>query len=213
MGDIDEVIMAKYSEKLKALKSSPINEIAKGNEFSDEYKNPELSEFIPDELEIIEHQIEKLKSKTWESAWHIGKRLIVIREKHLENTGYTSILEYAVNKFAFSDRTVKRFMFLAKNFDKGTALSLGSKLYLLTKLDEKQKQKYLDWIQENNATYREIQQKLLEDFPPAHRPKKEINLSQSKLTVDFRKMKTKIPKEVEEDFLRELKKLIQRFSK
>lgn len=181
--------------------------------YEDSIIHAELSEHIPDNLEEIESQISKLTNRMWETAWLIGSRLSVIKEKYLSALGYLSITEYANEKFELSSDMTSRFVFIAKNFTIADARQFGSKLRLLSSLDPLEMKKYLEWMKEENPTYREIESKLKEDKgQKLGRPKKEISLTKTTLTVDFKKLGVSIGSEKSQEFLQKLQELIMEYS-
>ena len=178
-----------------------------GNEFTP----TELQDVIPDNLVEIEQQIFSLKNRTWQAAWHIGKRLIYIQEHDLVDGDF---YRYLSDRFDFTPQTAYNFMFLAKNFEI-KALLYGSKLYLLKGLDKKEIQKYLKLLEQKQLSYRELEDLIKSKKQPkiTGRPPKLINLSKSRLTIDFKKHNIEIEKEKQEDFLNDLKKLIKKYRK
>lgn len=120
----------------------------------------DLVEFeqIPESLDAIEKEIFKLQEKIQKSFWFIGKRLIIIQEKYIDKIKYTDFLEYVEKEFGIKNRTAKNLIFLAKNFTFGQALAHGSKLYILSRLQNpEQKNECLKWMDESNRTFREVE--------------------------------------------------------
>ncbi|MDH4130045.1 MAG: hypothetical protein OEV44_14905 [Spirochaetota bacterium] len=182
--------------------------------FREESIHPEMSEDVPDLLEEIEKQIYKLKDKTWEIAWLIGKRLIKIKEKQLlKNTKYTTLDDYIEDKFEFSRRSAYNFIYLAHNFNKVHTSAHGYKLVLLQPLEDLKRQKYLKWIDKENPSANDIREKIKSENKKLSMPKREISLSKIKMTVDFKKMGVEIEKEKEKEFLKKLEALIREYSK
>ncbi|MDH4128048.1 MAG: hypothetical protein OEV44_04805 [Spirochaetota bacterium] len=206
--------MSKHLDQIRKNQTEKQNPFAiKGGGFKETQINPELSDEIPDLLDDIEKQIHKLDSRLWDCAWLIGKRLIIIRERFLQDLGYLNISDYAKDKFNFSHATTVRFIFLAKTFDQSTARNFGSKLRLLQPLDDLNRQKLLEWIEKENPSFQEIEEKIKSENKKLGRPKKEISLSKVKMIVDFRKMGVEIEKEKEKEFLKRLEALIKEYSK
>lgn len=200
--------MGSFADQKKKTETNILPHRKAGVNFSD----TDVYNRIPDNLNEIEIQIDRMVGKTWEYAWYIGTRLNIIDKDFLQETKYSSINEYAKERFGFSYRTIDNFRFLSKHFSRTQALAYGSKLYLLSKLDNNEKQNYLEWIEQENPTYREIEDKINSEFKKPGRPKQDINLSKSKMTVDFNRIGKYIPKEKQEDFLNELKELIEKYS-
>ncbi len=206
--------MASYLKQLKKSDKSvlPPDPKKRSGNFEDKYVHPEYSEEVPEELDEIESQIMKLNGKVWDCAWLIGKRLIVVRELYLDGTEFTNISDYAKDKFGFSHTTTVRFIYLANHFKKSSVLNFGSKLYLLSKLDEESRQKYLDWMKEESPSYKTIEERVKSEFKTQGRPKKEINLTKTEIKIDLRKMGLSIIKERSGEFLQELEALVRRFA-
>lgn len=173
---------------------------------------PELTDNIPNSLNEIEEQINNLQGHYWKVSYHIGKRLIEIKEKYLAETGFENIYTYALDKFGIGQRTCYNYIYLATNFNALQVTAMGYKLVLLQSLEKNDFQKYLKWIEKENPSLREIENKIKSDYPKQGRPLEPINLSKSKLTIDFRIMQKKINNDKRNDFLEELTKLIEKYS-
>lgn len=187
--------------------------ISKGSQFKETQLNPEMSEEIPTSLTEIENQINKLHGKSWEILWLIGKRLLEIKEKYLKDLDYLNISDYAKEKFNFSHTTTVHAINLSNNFSLSCTRNFGSKLRLLLPLENNMKDKYLEWMEKESPTYKQIQDKIKEETKPKiGRPKQDVNLSKTKMTVDFKRMGRFIPKEKSNDFLKELNELIDKYS-
>ena len=206
--------MSSYLKQLKKTDKSvlPPEPKKRSGNFEEKYVHPEFSEEIPEHLSDIESQIKKLNGKVWECAWLIGKRLIVVREQFLDGTEFTNISEYAKARFGFSHTTTVRFIYLANHFKKSSVLNFGSKLYLLSKLDDENRQKYLDWMKEDNPSYQTIEERVKSEFKKQGRPKKDINLTKTEIKIDLRKMGLSINKEKSDEFLKELEALVRKFA-
>ncbi|MDH5681125.1 MAG: hypothetical protein OEZ36_06045 [Spirochaetota bacterium] len=205
--------MSKHLEQIKKNKDVKINPFAqKGGGFKESQINPELAIEVPDSLEEIEDQITKLDTRIWESAWLIGKRLIAVRDMYLKDLGFINISEYSKEKFGFSHATTVRFIFLASTFDISTARNFGSKLRLLQPLNDSEREKYLDWIKENNPSFREIEDKIKSENKKPNRSQKKIDINKTKITVNLKEMGLKIEEKKQDEFLNRLTMLIEEFS-
>ncbi len=202
--------MSSYEDRLKK-GSYTANLLQKGNTYRKELTEPEFSEDIPENIEEIELQINSLKNRMWEVSWLIGKRLLVVKDKHLEGTEFLSISDYAKSKFGFERRTTYRFMFIAKHFDQVTARTLGSKLRLLEPLNEDKRNAYLEWMKNDNPTFREIELKIKEENKKDPISKEKFLINKNLLKVDFQQIGTSIPENKTDDFLRELEELIKKY--
>ncbi|MDH4129442.1 MAG: hypothetical protein OEV44_11835 [Spirochaetota bacterium] len=209
--------MNKHLDKILEAKKQlgkPVEQIKQQGGGFKQFVDPENSEIAPESLIEIESQITKLKNKISEFGWLIGKRLIAVRENHLEETNYNNIAEYAEDKFGFKRSTTFNLIFIAHNFSKVQALGFGSKLYLLQRVNEKDRKKYLDWFEKENPSFRDIEEKIKSELNrELSKPKENINLNKVKLTVDFRKMGGIIPEEKSDDFINDLKALITKYLK
>jgi hypothetical protein len=175
-------------------------------------QNGQLDDYIPDKLIEIEAQIKKFEGNIREYGWQIGKRLNEIDKNYLKETGYDNIKDYALNTFGYSFTTTTNLKKIASIFTKEHARDFGSKLRLLSGLEENDIKKYLSWMENDDPTFREIEEKLKKDFPKKGRPKKTININNTILKVDFRKLGKNIPKEKQKNFLKALEKLIEKYS-
>ena len=203
--------MGSYLDKVKKNKDkNSVNPPGVGA-LQDKYVNPEMSETIPESLDELETQIGKLNGKVWECAYHIGKRLIVVRDSYLKELGYTSVTEYGLEKFGFTSDVVSRFIFLANNFGIAVVRQFGSKLRLLQGLEEDDRINMLTWMEKENPTFAEIQEKLKPEKKSAGRPKQDINISKSKITIDLKKIGLHIEKDKQPDFLKALETLIKEY--
>lgn len=206
--------MAKFSDKIKQSKQNKTNIISKADSFGDPTNfSPEMSENIPDDIEEIESQINKLKERMWKAAWLIGKRLINIRENHLEKLGYDNIHAYAFDKFEFKHATTYRFIYMASNYDLFSAQRIGAKLHLLQSLDEEKRKLYLEWIEKDNPSYRDIQQRIKDETKKPGRPKNNLSISKKKITVNLNQMKRELIPTEKEKFINELNTLIEKYTK
>ncbi len=205
--------MSSYLEKMKnnISKNTNLVDPPEGGSLQDKYTKPEMSDKIPEDINKIENQIFKLKDRMYEVAWLIGKRLIIIRDKHLKDLGYTNISEYSQEKYDFSHTTTVRFIFIAKHFDRSSAQNFGYKLTLLQKLNEQQRKEYLEWMEKENPTVREIEQKIQSELKKIQRPMQPINLTKTKLTLDFKTMNYYIPKEKSTNFMNEIEELVKKY--
>ncbi len=202
--------MGTYEERLK--KGSYTGSLLqKGNTFRKELAEPETSEEIPDDLEEIENQIHKLKDRLWEMAWLIGKRLILVKDKYLDATEFLNIGDYSKEKFGIEKRTTYRFIFIADNYDKMTARTLGSKLRLLEPLDDEKRKEYLKWMKLKEPTYREIEERIKSEMKKEINQPEKFSLSKSILKVNFKEVGGMIPKEKTQDFLKDLDLLINKY--
>ncbi len=179
--------------------------------FEETLIKPELSEIVPTNIDEIEAQIVKLQLHITKCGWLIGKRLLSIEDNYLEATAYQNIAEYAEDKFGFKRTTAYNMIFVARNFTLVQSIELASKLYLLYPLDKNDREKYVEWMMAKKPSRKEIEERIKSEINKVGRPKKDINLSKTKLTVDFRLMKKSIPKEKQNDFLNDLKKLISEY--
>ena len=124
------------------------------------YSNDIEYNLIPKNIDDIEKQIESLKGTIYKSSYFIGKRLLEIQEKYLNDTEFKTIYEYAFEKYDFSKSTTYSMIFVAENFNEFQAHGLGSKLYLLQRVDKDKWDDYLKWMENDKPSYREIQARI-----------------------------------------------------
>jgi len=181
--------------------------------FREEAIYPEMSEILPDTLEQIEEEIQTLNSRVWECGWYIGKRLLYIKENYLTELNYSSISEYANEKFNFGTDLTSRFIFIANIFDIADVRQFRSKLRLLQGLDRDEIDNYLEWMKSENPTYKELENKVKSDknVSVVNREEKEININKTVVKVNLRKMGLTIPKDRQTDFLRDLESLCRQY--
>ncbi len=173
----------RYADRLRHNGKAPI--IKRGEHYDLDVLRPELSEYLPDSLDELERQIDKLKERIWESAWFIGKRLIAINERYLIKTGYDTISEYAEARFGLKQRTTYNYMFMAKEFDRLQALAMGSKLFLLERVDKEKREEYIQWLQQENPKYREIEERIKQDKSASqYNPKQAIVFGKRRVSFD-----------------------------
>lgn len=170
---------------------------------------------MPGSLNEIETQIEELKNKTWECAWHIGKRLITIREKYLTDSEYHNIYEYSELRFGLSKSTVYNFIFLAERFELFQTIGKTSKLLLLRKLPSNLYEKYLEWINADDPTVKEIQERIKAEYenPSRGRPKKPVLYRQGRFSIDPKLMGLKIDDTKARDFIPALEQFLKDYFK
>lgn len=211
--------MSSHIDKLKKIREQegkkPKFLSKDGSGFSEATINPEYDIQLPDKLSEIETQIETLSSIETKANWHIGYRLLYIKEKKLFIDKYSAFEDYITERFNFSRKTLDRYLFIAENFDEKTALSFGSKLYLLRGLDKDNIKKYLDWMNEESPTFREIEKRKSTENskPKIGRPKTEINMRGATITVNLKELNRKtIKKEKVGEFKEKLKNLILEYS-
>lgn len=169
-------------------------------------------EKIPSSLDEIEKEIFKLEINVREYGWEIGRRLNEIDKNFLKETNYTNVKDYAFDKFGFSHRTTTYLKFIANNFDKGHARALGSKLRLLSSVNDDKREEYLDWMMNEQPTYREIEDKVKKKNNKEPSKPKNYIVGSGSVTIHLSKMGLTIKKDKSEEFLNELKKLVERYS-
>ncbi len=197
-----------YQKKLEDEIDRLKNEITNKN-----INDLEIYKEVPDNLTEIENQIQNLKSRMWEVAWYIGKRLIVINDNFINETGYENITEYSMDRFGLSRDLTYQFMRIANKFNLVDACQHGSKLRIITSLKDEKANKYLKWMSEEKPTFREIQNKLNQERRKINRgrPSQVITIKKSRVTIDLNKMNIEIPKERQNDFFTALDKTCRDF--
>ncbi|MDH4128847.1 MAG: hypothetical protein OEV44_08850 [Spirochaetota bacterium] len=207
--------MANHLEKVKQQKKMEKQQnpfARKGAEFKDHEIHTELSDDIPESLEEIESQLQKLSSRVQECGWLIGKRLIEIRDKHLITTNYENIHSYAFEKFSISKNTCYNLIFVAQNFSRVQVLVLGSKLYLLRALDEIKRKNYLEWMEKEKPSFQAVENKIKSEQQKPGRPREDISFTKTSVKINLQNMGIKLSKEKKQAFKNELKLLIEKYS-
>jgi len=189
------------------------NQAKQIEELKNQLKNKKNYLEIPDSLEEIENQIADLHSQVEINGWHIGQRLIAVKNNYIDNTEYKNIYDYAFEKFKMGQTSTKYLMFVASAFTECHVRDYGSKLRLLQPLDENKRKKYLEWIEKDHPTFHDIEEKIkAEKMVKIGRPTQEISLQKTQLVVNFKKLGISIDKNKKAEFLEEIKKVIKKYS-
>lgn len=204
---------AKLKKKTEETGGKNLAPNPKSGGFEEKFTLPELSEKLPDKITEIEKQIFKLNDRTWETIWHIGHRLNEINIKFLNETSYKSISEYALETFEFSQSNTSNYMNISANFSLNHARNFGSKLRLLLPLDSQTREKYLEWFEKDNPSFRDIEEKIKQSTSAKKIPKKKvISISNKSISIDLLTLGKKINKNKVDEFERKLNDLINEFS-
>ncbi|MDH4129808.1 MAG: hypothetical protein OEV44_13705 [Spirochaetota bacterium] len=204
--------MSQALNKLLKEGKNPNQLVQMGKSFTQSKVELEMSESIPESLDEIENQIKKLKGKSWEIFWYIGKRLVFIKENFLRTTEYTNISDYAKAKFDFSHGTTVNCIFIAKNFSLSHARDFGSKLRLLQPLDIEKRQAYLEWFEKENPTFREIEDRIKSETKKLVNSKEKYFIGKSKIIINLNELGKSIKKDKSDEFLKKLEALVLEYA-
>ncbi len=169
---------------------------------------------MPNTVDELENEIDRLKEEMQKSMWLIGQRLSKIKNEKLYETKYKDFTEYCTYRFEFNRRTAYRFLFIYDNFTFETARTHGSKLRLLEgiKDDEKCKE-LLEWMDKESPSFREVEQKVKElktssdketnEIEPKSKPI--IKKSTKTIIID----KSQLPYSTQVDYLNAIKSITE----
>lgn len=217
--------MDKMREKIQkqqgniAINSAEVKEDS--NIVNDSENKTESYEDIPNSIEEIEKEILTLTQRMWDVAWYIGKRLEIIRDKHLDSTGYKNIELYAKDKFKLSKYLTYQFINIASRYDLVCARKHGSKLRLLQSIkDENKEKEILSWMNEKEPSFREIQKKVNEvkdlnivnDKNLDIKPKESIIISKNRIAIDYNKMGLHLNENMFLELKKELEEVLKKYS-
>lgn len=189
------------------------------------YDPLDLYKSIPDNLDKIIDEIDELRLNASKYAYLIGLRLIEIRDKYLHELPFNNIVDYADKELKISEGSVRNYIFLAeavklkKYFTENQVLDYSSKLYPLKKIEkltepEKKIAELLEWIEQENRSYKEIVNRV-KDLFIAEKGIKEpdpIRMSDKSLTINFELLKNSLDDDKIKQFKEDLEKLIEKYN-
>lgn len=145
-------------------------------------------------LDVIETEINFYKTQTATGIIEIGKRLIEVKEQ-LPHGEWGKWLE---EKVEFSQETARRFMKVAEEFgNSNPGLNLPfKKMFLLTSLEQEQREEFVESNPVEDMTTRELQQ--------AIREKKEAEKQAEQLKQQLQREKNKPPQIIEKEVVKEV---------